>query len=41
MGHLDPAERQTLRELLKKVRQSPALAEAEDLDLAPVGVNED
>ena len=40
MGHLTPAERQALRELLKKVRQSPALAEAEDLELAPLGVNE-
>jgi MarR family 2-MHQ and catechol resistance regulon transcriptional repressor len=42
MGHLTPAERQTLLELLKKVRRSPALvAEAEDSELAPVGVNED
>lgn len=41
MGHLTPAERQTLRELLKKIRQSPALAEAENFELAPVGVNED
>jgi len=41
MGHLTPAERQTLLGLLKKVRRSPALMEAEDPELAPVGVNED
>lgn len=41
MGHLTLPERTTLLKLLKKVRQSPVLAEAEDSELTPAGVNED